>query len=101
MRADGYSLDDKRTPQPDKSDLPDILARWQNRDAEKDRKRTDQSFLVPESEIAENNYDLSINRYKEIEYEAVEYDPPKVILERLGVLEEEVTKGLDHLGKLL
>ena len=77
MQADGYSLDDKRTPQPDRSDLSDILGRWQNREAESERERTDQSFLVPKAEIADNDYDLSINRYKEVEYEAVEYDPPE------------------------
>ena len=77
MKADGYSLDDKRTPQPDKTDLPDILDRWQNREAEAERERTDQSFLVPKSEIAANDYDLSVNRYKEVEYEEVEYDPPR------------------------
>ena len=68
----------------DKSDLGDILARWRNREAERKRARTDQSFLVPKAEIAAGDYDLSINRYKEVEYEAVEYDPPKVILERLA-----------------
>ena len=52
MQPDGYSLDDKRTPQPGKSDLPDILAGWQNREAEAERMRTDQSFLVPKDEIA-------------------------------------------------
>ena len=97
MQADGYSLDDKRTPEPDKSDLADILARWKDRSAEKNRVRTDQSFLVPKSEIAENDYDLSINRYKEVEYEAVEYDPPKVILERLAALEKEITEGRKEL----
>jgi type I restriction enzyme M protein len=101
MKADGYSLDDKRTPQPQKSDLADILARWKNRDGEKGRKRTDQSFLVPKSEIAENDYDLSINRYKEVEYETVEYDSPKVILERLAKLEEEIAKGRAELVRLL
>ena len=84
MQADGYSLDDKRTPQPEKSDLADILARWQNREVERKRQRTDQSFLVPKTEITGNDYDLSINRYKEVEYEAVEYDPPMVIMERLA-----------------
>ena len=93
MRADGFSLDDKRTPQPDKSDLPDILARWQSRDSETERKRTERSFLVPKAEIAGNDYDLSINRYKEVEYEAVEYDPPAVILERLAKLEDEIAEG--------
>ena len=101
MQADGFSLDDKRTPQPDKSDLADILARWQKREAEKKRARTDQSFLVPKAEIADNDYDLSINRYKEVEYEAVEYDPPKVILERLAELEEEIAKGREELEGML
>ena len=101
MQADGYSLDDKRTPQPDKSDLADILGRWQKRNAEGERARTDQSFLVPKSEIAENDYDLSINRYKEVEYEAVEYDPPKVILGRLAELDEEIAKGRAELEGLL
>jgi type I restriction enzyme M protein len=101
MHADGFSLDDKRTPQPDKSDLPDILKRWQNRAKEKGRKRTDQSFLVPKAEIAANDYDLSINRYKEVAYEAVEYDSPKVILQRLAKLEEEIAKGRKELENML
>ncbi|MEA1049536.1 class I SAM-dependent DNA methyltransferase [Lamprobacter modestohalophilus] len=106
MRADGFSLDDKRSPQPDKSDLPDILARWQalraqGQDAEAERKRTEQSFLVPKAEIAGNDYDLSINRYKEVEYEAVEYDPPAVILERLARLDAEIAEGREALEALL
>ena len=101
MQADGYSLDDRRTEQPEKSDLADILARWQKRGAEGNRARTDQSFLVPKSEIADNDYDLSINRYKEMEYEAVEYDPPQVILERLANLEGEIAKGREELEGLL
>ena len=101
MQADGYSLDDKRTPQPGKSDLADILARWQNRKAEAKRIRTDQSFLVPKAEIAGNDYDLSINRYKDVVYEAVEYDPPAVILERLGKLEAEITEGRVKLEGML
>jgi type I restriction enzyme M protein len=101
MQADGFSLDDKRTPQRDKSDLPDLLARWQNRTNEGERKRTEQSFLVPREEIAGNDYDLSINRYKEVEYEVVEYDPPGVILERLAKLEEEIASGRKELEELL
>ncbi|MCZ0934609.1 MAG: class I SAM-dependent DNA methyltransferase [Gemmatimonadetes bacterium] len=93
MRADGFSLDDKRIPQPDKSDLGDILARWRDREAESNRARTDQSFLVPKAEIADNGYDLSINRYKEVQYEAIEHDPPRVILERLAELEAEIAEG--------
>ena len=53
---------------------------------------------MPKAEIAGNDYDLSINRYKEVEYEAVEYDPPTVILERLAVLEEEIAKGASGVG---
>ena len=101
MRADGFSLDDKRSPQPDTSDLPDILSRWQNRAAETERQRTDQSFLVPGAEIVGNDYDLSINRYKEVEYEAVEHDSPRVILERLARLEEEIAAGRKELEGLL
>ncbi|MBN2384607.1 SAM-dependent DNA methyltransferase [bacterium] len=101
MQADGFTLDDKRTPQPDKSDLPDILERWQKRETEVERKRTDRSFFVPKAEIAGNDYDLSINRYKEVEYEAVQYDPPKVILERLAKLEEEIAQGRKELEEML
>ena len=101
MEADGFSLDDKRTSQPDKSDLPDLLARWQNRENEGERKRTEQSFLVPREEIAGNDYDLSINRYKEVEYEAVEYESPQVILERLAELESEIARGRKELEELL
>ena len=101
MQSDGFSLDDKRTPQEDKSDLPDILARWKDREAEAERKRTEQSFLVPKSEIAGNDYDLSINRYKEVEYEPVQYDPPGEILDRLAQLEDEITEGRKELEGLL
>lgn len=101
MQSDGFSLDDKRTPQPDKSDLADILSRWQNRKAETKRKRTDQSFLVPKSEIAGNDYDLSINRYKEVQYEAVQHDTPKQVLKRLAKLEDEIAKGQKELEGLL
>ena len=101
VEADGFSLDDKRTPQPDKTDLPELLARWQNREHEGERKRTEKSFLVPREEIAGNDYDLSINRYKEVEYEAVEYESPKVILERLAKLEEEISEGRKELGAML
>ena len=101
MRADGFSLDDKRSPQPETNDLPDILSRWQNRAAETERKRTDQSFLVPGAEIVGNDYDLSINRYKEVEYEAVEHDSPRVILQRLARLEEEIAAGRKELEGLL
>lgn len=70
MTADGYSLDDKRTPVAD-NDIPDIIERFKNLDKEADRKRTDKSFLVPKAEIVGKDYDLSINKYKEVEHEAV------------------------------
>ncbi|MYD69504.1 MAG: SAM-dependent DNA methyltransferase [Acidobacteria bacterium] len=101
MQADGYSLDDKRAPQPENSDLDDILARWRNREADRKRARTDQSFLVPKAEIASNDYDLSINRYKEIEYKTAEYDPPRVILRRLVALGEEIQRGMEELDGML
>ena len=101
MQADGYSLDDKRMPQPDNSDLADILARWQNRESEHERTRTDQSFLVPKDEIANNDYDLSISRYTELDYEAAEYDPPRVILDRLSALEQDIASGRKELEELL
>ena len=81
--------------------LPDILTRWRLRQDETERKRTDRSFLVPKDEIAGNDYDLSINRYKEVEYEAVTYDKPHVILGRLSRLEQEIAEGRAGLEKLL
>ena len=101
MQADGYSLDDKRTPQSDNSDIADILARWKNCNEERNRARTDQSFLVSKVEIADNDYDLSINRYKQVEYEAVEYDPPKVILAGMSELEGEIQRGMKELERML
>lgn len=100
MKADGYSLDDKRTPI-EENDIPDIIARFHNREAEKDRKRTEQSFFVPVEEIRENDYDLSINKYKEIEYEEVEYEAPSVIIKRIKELENDILKGLGELEDLI
>lgn len=96
MRADGFSLDDKRTEIAD-NDIPDIVARFHNREGEKERKRTEQSFLVPKQEIADNGYDLSINKYKHVEYMPVEYPPTSEILKELRDLEAEISKGLDEL----
>src|SRR5439155_1731107 len=90
MQADGFSLDDKRLPLAEghgTNNIPDVVARWKNRAAEADRPRTEQSFLVPKAEIEANGYDLSINRYKEIEEAAAEYDPPQKILAELAELE--------------
>lgn len=96
MKADGFSLDDKRTPI-EANDIPDIIARFRNLSAEEDRERTEQSFLVPREEIVENGYDLSINKYKKTEYVPVEYPPTSEIFARLHELEEEIQKGLKEL----
>jgi type I restriction enzyme M protein len=101
MQADGFSLDDKRSAQPNKNDLPDILARWQKRGQEGDRKRTDKSFLVPKDEIAGNDYDLSINRYKDVVYEEEQYEDPKVILGKLMALENDIMADLKELEGML
>ena len=100
MKADGFSLDDKRTPVKE-NDIPDIVARFHNRAAEKDRPRIAQSFLVPKQEIADNGYDLSINKYKQMEYTPVEYPPTSEILADLRKLEEEIAKGLEELEGML
>lgn len=137
MQADGYSLDDKRTPllednklgtspvvrhsfsrndsresgNPEsitltqdehvKNNLPDILRRWSGRSAETGRTRTEQSFLVPKAEIAGNDYDLSINRYKQIVYAEVQHESPKKILAELKALEAEILKGMEDLERML
>ncbi len=100
MEADGLSLDDKRQPVAE-NDIPDLIQRWQSRNPEQDTDRKAKAFFVPKDEIAANGYDLSINRYKEIEYEEVEYEPPKVILQKLRGLEQEISADLDELEKLL
>lgn len=100
MKTDGYSLDDKRTPI-EENDIPDIIARFHNREAEKERKRTEKSFFVPVEEIRENDYDLSINKYKEIEYEEVQYEAPSVILEKVETLEKEIMQGLRELKEMI
>ena len=100
MKADGFSLDDKRTAI-EENDIPDIISRFRNLSAEESRERTEQSFLVPKSEIIENAYDLSINKYKKIEYVPVEYPPTSEILAELNELEMEITAGLAELEKLL
>lgn len=100
MKTDGYSLDDKRSKLKD-SDIPDIIERFRNLDGEKDRKRTDQSFFVDKEEIVNNGYDLSINKYKEVEYETVDYPPTSEILADIKKLDQEVAENLAELEKLL
>ena len=100
MKSDGYSLDDKRSPVND-NDIPDIIERFKKLDKEKDRERTEKSFMVPADEIRENGYDLSINKYKKTEYVAVEYPPTEEILDELERLNSEIEKETKELRKLL
>ena len=100
MTADGFSLDDKRSPVAD-NDIPDIIARFRNLDAEKDRQRTEKSFFVPKAEIVENGYDLSINKYKKTEYKPVEYPPTSEIMAQLRKLEKEIGTAMDELEGML
>lgn len=100
MTADGLSLDDKRTPVAE-NDIPDIIERFKNLDKEMDRKRTDKSFMVPKKDIEDNGYDLSINRYKEVEYVPVEYPPTSEIMANIRDIEKEISKEMDELEKLL
>ena len=100
MEADGLSLDDKRE-KVEKNDIEDIIEGFANMEREEKRKRTEKSFLVPVEEIKENGYDLSINRYKEIIYDEVEYDEPKVLIEKIRKLEKDILLGLDEIKKLV
>ena len=100
MKADGFSLDDKRSAISE-NDIPDVVARFNNLKAEEARSRKEQSFFVPVEEIRDNNYDLSINKYKEIEREKVEYEPVKDILTRLEKTEGDYLKGYSELYKML
>ena len=100
MKADGFSLDDKRSPISE-NDIPDVVSRYHNLKAEESRSRKEQSFFVPVEEIRQKNYDLSINKYKEIEREKVEYEPVADILTRLEKTEGEYLKGYSELYKML
>lgn len=117
MKADGFSLDDRRNPVSD-NDIPDIIARFRSvslrlaEDAngnrkpesygpEADRKRTDQSFLVPVEEIREHDYDLAFNTYKETVREVVHYDAPEIILGRINELENGIITGMSKLEQLI
>lgn len=100
MKADGFSLDDKRNSVSE-NDIPDIVERFHNREKEADRKRTEQSFLVPKQEIVGNEYDLSINKYKKTEYVPIEYPPTEEIMKEIFALEEQIGKELQELEEML
>lgn len=100
MNADGFSLDDKRNPVAE-NDIPDILARFHNLAGETSRARTEQSFFVDKADIARNNYDLSINRYKEVVHEKIEYDKPDVILTRIDTLIADIATQTKKVREML
>jgi type I restriction enzyme M protein len=119
IQADGWSLDDKRSPllpedkltcmpsahlTPEehvRNNLPEVLARWQSRGAEVGRARTEQSFLVPKADIVAQGYDLSLNRYKEVVHDEVEHRDPLDIIADLEALELEIQQGLADLKEML
>ena len=98
MRADGYSLDQKRT-EVTENDIPDVIRRFHHLEGEEERTRKEQSFLVPVDEIREKDYDLSMNKYKEVEREVVVYNNPEVIFSRIAKLEDEIGEALKEFGK--
>lgn len=100
MKADGFSLDDKRNSI-NENDIPDIIERFRNREQETERKRTEQSFFVEKQDIVDNEYDLSINKYKEVEYVPIEYPSTQEIMVNLHELEMEITKNLAELDEML
>ncbi len=107
VQADGYSLDDKRDPTPAQNDLPDVRAKWSVRvragsvSDGSENERTAKSFFVSKAEIVEQNYDLSVSRYKEVVLEEVKYDPPKTILRRLKKLDQDIAADLEELEAML
>lgn len=100
MRADGFTLDDKRSEVPE-NDIPDIVRRFHSLDQEEGRERTEQSFFVSKEEIVENDYDLSINKYKKVEYVAEEYPPTNEIMAEIKELQKKISQGIDELEALL
>lgn len=101
MEADGYSLDDKRTPTDMRGDIPDIIEKYKNRKTENPQDRKGKCFYVPFDEIKGNNYDLSISRYKEIEYEEIEYEKPEIIIGKIEELEDQIKANVAELKEML
>ena len=101
MRADGFSLTTQRTPTPEQNDIPDIIARFGNLEAEAGRSRKDQSFFVPVDEIRRGDYDLSYKRYHEVERTPVHYDAPEVIIARIEERQAKINAAFEEFKKLL
>ena len=100
MHADGFTLNDTRDPIDD-NDIPDIIRRWQHREAEAERARTEQSFLVPVKEIRQNDYDFTFNKYKQVERAAVKQENPHEVLERIETLENTIIDNINRLRGIL
>ncbi len=100
MQSDGFSLDDKRVKTPGQNDIPDIIAKWKKRDKKKSPGKGEKWFWVDAKEIRENKYDLSISRYKPVEYEEVQYEPPQAILRNISTLEQEIQQDINEIEKL-
>jgi type I restriction enzyme M protein len=100
MQADGFSLDDKRNEIPE-NDIPDIIERFRNRENEKGNERNGKCFFVSKEEIVANGYDLSINKYKKIDYEEEQYEHPTEILEQIKELEEQIMSGIRELEDMI
>ena len=100
MRADGFSLDDKRSPIA-QNDIPDVISRFNNPEADESRERTEQSFFIPKKEIVDNEYDLSINKYKKTIHVPVEYPPTSEIMADIYKLNVQINSELNALNKLL
>jgi len=101
MEADGYSLDDKRTEQPDRNDIPNILESFEKRNKEDNRSRFEKHFFVPIEEIKEKDWDLSINRYKKEKEKEVNHRQSKVIIEEAKKEVKELLDGFDKLNRLI
>ena len=100
IKADGFSLDDKRDPVSE-NDLPDALARWRQRSAKEDTSRAAKHFMVPAKVIEQKDFELSISRYKEARYEDIKYAPPKQIVAELRALQADIAKDLSELEAML
>lgn len=101
LESDGYSLDDKRDFIDGKGDIPQIIKRFKTRYKENPLNREENCFFVPSDEIIENNYDLSINQYKEVRYEEVDFEEPDKILSQIIQLENDILINLQKLKDLL
>ena len=100
MQSDGYSLDDKRD-RIENNDLPDIVKEWKVRSKNPNDDRKAKHFFVPVQEIIDNKYDLSINRYKEIDYTPPKYDKPEVILEKIEKMEKNIVVNIETLKDMV